>query len=105
MGPSLCLLLTRPGPDRVQTGSGDCSLHSITEPFLRYVLSIDQKRLQKGEYRVQTKYHISDIGAGMCLGPEFGLIAMSAMQSSEGLGSVFTIQPVHHRNMGRKCLN
>ena len=35
MGPVMHLLLTRPGPGRTQTGSGDCSLHSITEPFLR----------------------------------------------------------------------
>ena len=27
--------LTRPGPGRTQIGSGDCSLHSMTEPFLR----------------------------------------------------------------------
>ena len=40
--------------------------------------------------------------AGMCLGPGFRQIAMSAMQSSAGLGSVSIIQPVHHRNMDRK---
>ena len=58
-----------------------------------------------GKWVVQTKCHVSDIGAGMCLGPEFRQIAMSAMQSSAGLGSVPIIQPVHHINLGKKCFN
>ena len=44
----------------------------------------------------QTKCHISEIRAGMCLGPEYRPIAMFAMQRSAGLGSVPVIQPVHH---------
>ena len=41
----------------------------------------------------------------MCLGPEFRPIAMYAMQSSAGLGSVPIIQPVHHINLGKICFN
>ena len=41
----------------------------------------------------------------MCLGPEFRPVAMSAMQSSVGLGSVPIIQPVHHINLGKICFN
>ena len=70
---------------------------------IQIVLSIDRARLQKWLMRhVQTKSHISDIGAGLGLGPEFQPIAISTMQSSAGLGSIPIIQPVQHRNLGRK---
>ena len=92
---------TRPAPGRAQIGSGDCSLHSITESFLRLrstngqnylnarcitavpliwgvfkqfcqLIKSDCKKVIPGPDQVP----LSDIGTGMCLGPEFRPIAM-----------------------------
>ena len=39
------------------------------------------------------------------MGPEFRPIAISTMQNSAGLGLVFIIQPVYHKNMCKNVLN
>ena len=43
-------MTTQPGLGRAQTGSGDCSLLIITEPFLRF-------RLIKGKQYLNVRYH------------------------------------------------
>ena len=48
------LILTRPGPGRAQTGSGNCSFHSIAEPCLRLRL-IDGKKYFNGRYHGQAR--------------------------------------------------
>ena len=35
-------MTTRPGLGRAQTGSGDCSLHIITDPF--FAIALEQRR-------------------------------------------------------------
>ena len=62
-------------------------------------------RLQKSKYRVQTNCHISDIGTGLGLGPEFQQIAISTMQNSAGLGLLPIIQSVNHKICTEKCQN
>ena len=61
-------------------------------------IKIDCKR---GEYRVQTNCHISNIGTGLGLGSESRPIAISTMQSS-AVRYLPIIQRVHHINLGRE---
>ena len=55
--------------------------------------------------RIKMKWHISDIGTGLGPGPEFRPIAISTMQNSARLDSVFIIQPVYHKNIRKNGLN
>ena len=98
---------TRPGLGRAQTGSGDCSLHIITDPFcdcawskennLRTpsIAGTENRRrwygecycsncfvkcwLQKGLIPRPDKNDTSDIGTGLGLRPEFRPIAISTI--------------------------
>ena len=73
---------------------------------VQIVLSSAQMRLQKGLIpRPEQNDNISDIGTGLGLGSDFRPIAISTLLNSVGLGSVFIIQPVYHKNMLKNGLN
>ena len=116
-------------PDLDPTGSGDGSLHSITEPFLRsrlinvqhylnarYITAVPliwgvlnsfviyqkwlQKKLLPGPDQVPHFRHRGRDVSRSGISTD----AMSAMAYAEQRSSVPIIQPVHHINLGRKML-
>ena len=116
MGPDMRLLLTLPGPGRTQTGSGDCSLHSITEPFLRSrlihgqnylnvrcitavpLIKSDCKKLISGPDQMP---HFRHRGRDLS---RSGITTDCNVCYAEQRSSVPIIQPAHHINLGRKML-